>query len=140
MRLAFYGGSFNPPHPAHVRACRLAWESLKPDMLLVIPAATPPHKPLPEGSPDAAERLALTRIAFRDFPEAEVSGMELGREGRSYTSDTVRELRREYPDAELCMIMGTDMLLSFEQWHEWRFILSRRASPCSRGTGATSRR
>ena len=51
MTVAFYGGSFNPPHPAHVRACRLACEQLKPDKLLVIPAATPPHKPLPEGSP-----------------------------------------------------------------------------------------
>ena len=124
MRLAFYGGSFNPPHPAHVRACRLAYESLKPDKLLVIPAATPPHKPLPDGSPDANERMELTRIAFRDFPEAEVSDMELRREGRSYSSDTVKELRREYPDAELVMIMGTDMLLSFEQWHEWEYILS----------------
>ena len=124
MRLAFYGGSFNPPHPAHVRACRLAYESLRPDRLLVIPAATPPHKPLPEGSPDAAERMELTRIAFRDSPEAELSGLELRREGRSFTSDTVAELRREYPDAELCMIMGTDMLLSFEEWHEWRYILS----------------
>ncbi len=72
MRVAFYGGSFNPPHPAHVRACRLACESLRPDKLLVIPAAIPPHKPLPEGSPDAAERMELTRIAFRDVPEAEV--------------------------------------------------------------------
>ncbi len=124
MRVAFYGGSFNPPHPAHVRACRLACESLRPDKLLVIPAAIPPHKPLPEGSPDAAERMELTRIAFRDMPEAEVSDMELRREGMSYTSDTVAELRREYPDAELVMIMGTDMLLSFETWHEWREILA----------------
>lgn len=124
MRLAFYGGSFNPPHPAHVRACRLAYESLRPDKLLVIPAAVPPHKALPEGSPDASERLLLTRIAFRDFPEAEISGMELTRSGRSYTSDTVSELRLEYPGAKLVMIMGTDMLLSFETWHEWRYILS----------------
>ena len=123
MRLCFYGGSFNPPHPAHVRACALACESLRPDRLLVIPAATPPHKPLPEGSPDAAERMELTRIAFKELPQAEVSDLELRREGRSYTSDTVAELRREYPDAELCMIMGTDMLLTFEEWHEWRYIL-----------------
>ena len=124
MRLAFYGGSFNPPHPAHVRACRLACERLRPDKLLVIPAAIPPHKPLPGGSPDAEERMLLTRIAFRGEPEAEVSDMELKRSGRSYTSDTVRELRALYPDAELVMIMGTDMLLSFETWHEWRDILA----------------
>ena len=124
MKLAFYGGSFNPPHPAHVRACRLAYENLKPDKLLVIPAATPPHKILPKGSPDANERMLLTRMAFRDVPAAEVSDIELRRAGRSYTSDTVRELREMYPDAELIMIMGTDMLMSFEEWHEWRCILS----------------
>ena len=124
MTLAFYGGSFNPPHPAHVRACALACERLRPDKLLVIPASTPPHKPLPEGSPDAAERFELTRIAFRALPGAEISGMELRRSGKSYSSDTVRELRAAYPDAQLCMIMGADMLLSFEEWHEWRYILS----------------
>ena len=51
MRIAVYGGSFNPPHPAHVRAARLAYEALGPDKLLVIPAADPPHKRLADGSP-----------------------------------------------------------------------------------------
>ena len=124
MRIAVYGGSFNPPHPAHVRAARLAYAALAPDKLLVIPAADPPHKALAAGSPTPEERLELTKLAFRDFPEAETSDMELRRGGESYTSDTVEELAREYPGAELWLVIGTDMLTSFERWHEFRSILA----------------
>ena len=124
MRIAVYGGSFNPPHPAHVRAARLAYAALEPDKLLVIPAADPPHKALAAGSPTPEERFELTKLAFRDFPEAEISDMELRRGGESYTSDTVEELAREYPGAELWLVIGTDMLTSFERWHEFRSILA----------------
>ena len=124
MRIAVYGGSFNPPHPAHVRAARLAYAALAPDKLLVIPAADPPHKALAAGSPPPEERFELTKLAFRDFPEAETSDVELRRGGESYTSDTVEELAREYPGAELWLVIGTDMLTSFERWHEFRSILA----------------
>lgn len=124
MRIAVYGGSFNPPHPAHVRAARLAYAALAPDKLLVIPAADPPHKALAAGSPPPEERFELTKLAFRDFPEAEISDVELRRGGESYTSDTVEELAREYPGAELWLVIGTDMLTSFERWHEFRSILA----------------
>ena len=124
MRIAVYGGSFNPPHPAHVRAARLAYAALAPDKLLVIPAADPPHKALAAGSPTPEERFELTKLAFRDFPEAEISDMELRRGGESYTSDTVEELAREYSGAELWLVIGTDMLTSFERWHEFRSILA----------------
>ena len=124
MRIAVYGGSFNPPHPAHVRAARLAYAALAPDKLLVIPAADPPHKALAAGSPTPEERFELTKLAFRDFPEAETSDVELRRGGESYTSDTVEELAREYPGAELWLVIGTDMLTSFERWHEFRSILA----------------
>lgn len=124
MRIAVYGGSFNPPHPAHVRAARLAYEALGLDKLLVIPAADPPHKRLAEGSPSPQERFELTKLAFRSFQEAEVSDMELKRGGESYTSDTAAELAARYPGAELWLVIGTDMLTSFERWHDFRAILS----------------
>ena len=123
MRIAVYGGSFNPPHPAHVRAARLACEALEPDKMLIIPAADPPHKRLAEGSPAPEERFELTKLAFRDFPGAEVSDMEISRGGASYTSDTASELAAAYPGAELWLVVGTDMLTSFERWHEFRRIL-----------------
>ncbi len=123
MMLAVYGGSFNPPHPAHVRAAALAHEALRPEKFLVMPASVPPHKAMAEGSPDARERLELTRLAFQDCEWAEVSALELERGGNSYTSDTARELMGLYPGWELALVMGSDMLLSFEQWHEAEWLL-----------------
>lgn len=123
MRIAVYGGTFNPPHLGHVEALRSGISQCRPDKLFVIPDKVPPHKPLAEGSPDENERLLLTKLAFSDIPEVEVSDMELRRSGKSYSSDTVKALRCEYPDAELLFFMGTDMLLSFETWNRFEYIL-----------------
>ena len=117
-----YGGSFNPPHLGHVRALEAAAGRLAPDRCLVIPAFLPPHKTMAEGSPEAAQRLELCRLAFADSAGAEVSDLELRREGPSYTVDTLRILRGENPGAGLYFLVGTDMLLYMEQWHEFREI------------------
>ena len=74
MRIGVYGGTFNPPHLGHMAAARAAAVALKLDRLILIPDAVPPHKPLPEGSPTAEERLELTRIAA-----AQARGVHLGR-------------------------------------------------------------
>ena len=123
MKIAIYGGTFNPPHRGHVESLQAVYEQAKPDRVLVIPASIPPHKVLAAGSPDAEKRLELTRLAFKELPYAEVTDMELTRTGKSYTSDTVAELLRKYPDAELMLAMGTDMFLSFETWHEYRYLI-----------------
>ena len=123
MKIAIYGGTFNPPHRGHVESLQAVYEQAKPDRVLVIPASIPPHKELAAGSPNAEERLELTRLAFKELPYAEVTDMELTRTGKSYTSDTVAELLRKYPDAELMLAMGTDMFLSFETWHEYRYLI-----------------
>ena len=123
MRIVFYGGSFNPPHCGHVEAAMTISELLKPDKLLIIPSNIPPHKELAEGSPDAQERLLLTKLAFADVPQAEVTDLELHREGKSYTATTVEQLLAQYPEAEMYLAMGTDMLLSFEEWYRFRFLL-----------------
>ena len=123
MKIAIYGGSFNPPHIGHAEAARAACEALKPDKLLIIPASTPPHKELEENSPGPEQRLAFCRLAFGDIPGVEVSDMEIRREGKSYTADTVDALREEYPGAELFLVMGTDMFLCFRTWYRWQHIL-----------------
>ena len=123
MKIAIYGGTFNPPHRGHVESLQAVYEQAKPDRVLVIPASIPPHKERAAGSPDAEKRLELTRLAFKELPYAEVTDMELTRTGKSYTSDTVAELLRKYPDAELMLAMGTDMFLSFETWHEYRYLI-----------------
>ena len=124
MRIAFYGGSFNPPHAGHVRCAQAAADFLLPDLFLIIPDYLPPHKLLAENSPSPEARLEMCRIAFRSVTAACVSDLELQRVGRSYTSDTIRELRLKYPEDELFLVIGSDMLFTFPEWHEYRFILS----------------
>ena len=123
MKLAIYGGSFNPPHLGHDAAIRAVQEAIRPDELRVIPAATPPHKQLAAGSPSADERLRLTELAFGERKGVTVSDMELRREGKSYTADTIRALKRENRGAKLYLVVGTDMLETFTEWYDFGYIL-----------------
>ena len=122
-RIGLYGGTFNPPHLGHVHVARCAVEALRLDRLLIMPSCIPPHKTLPEDSPDPADRLALLRLAYADVPNTEVSTLELERGGISYTVDTVAQLRALHPEAELVLLLGTDMFLSFKNWRQWETIL-----------------
>lgn len=124
MKICIYGGSFNPPHLGHTAALRAVRAAIEPDVTLVIPDRIPPHKELTPGSPEPSERLLMTMLAFSSEPGVEVSDMELHRSGKSYTVDTVRELRDCNPDAELYLVVGTDMLTTFEQWHDYRALLA----------------
>ncbi len=123
MRIAVYGGSFNPPHRGHVKAAVSVYEQLRPEKFLIIPANIPPHKQLEADSPSPTERMALCRLAFREVPGAEISDLEIRRKGKSYTFETAEILRRKYPGAEICIVMGTDMFLSFRTWFRWEDIL-----------------
>ena len=124
MTIAIYGGSFNPPHLGHRAVALAVMEQLRPDRLLIMPDRVPPHKELPEKSPSPAERAQLCRLCFGDVPGVEISELELGREGASYTADTVELLRREWPEARLFLVVGTDMLLCFEQWRRSRYLMA----------------
>ncbi len=115
-RIGIYGGSFNPPHLGHIRAAAAALEKLKLDKLLLIPAGTAPHKTLPEGSPTPQQRLEMVKIAAAGEPRFLVSDMEIRQEGLSYTYLTVEALRKQYPHAQLVLLMGTDMFLCFSSW------------------------
>lgn len=123
MRIVVYGGSFNPPHLGHVEAARTVSAELAPDKFLIIPTNVSPHKMLAEGSPEPRARLEMCRLAFADIPGAEISDMELQREGKSYTAQTVEELRHSFQDDELVLVMGTDMFLSFETWYRFEYLL-----------------
>ena len=123
MKLAIYGGSFNPPHLGHAAAIRAVLEAIRPDELRVIPAATPPHKKLAAGSPDASERLRMAQQAFAGIPGVTVSDMEIRRKGKSYTADTIRALKRENAGAKLYLVIGTDMLETFTEWYDFAYIL-----------------
>ena len=124
MDIAIYGGSFNPPHLGHREAVITALDALKPDLLLIMPDHEPPHKEMEEGSPTPEQRLELCRLTFGDLEHVEISSLELERNGKSYTYDTVRELQERYPDARLTLIVGTDMILTFEEWYHFEYLLA----------------
>ncbi len=118
MKIGVFGGTFNPPHNGHVTMARAAAEQLGLDRLLIIPACVPPHKPLPDRV-TAQQRYDMAALMAGAVGRcAEASDIELHRAGKSYTSDTLRALHEQYPDAELWLLMGSDMFLSLHTWHE----------------------
>ncbi len=120
-KIGIYGGTFNPPHIAHVKACEAFSKTINPDKLLVIPDFLPPHKEIAGGA-ETCDRLEMTRLAFSELSNAVVSDMEITRGGRSYTAQTLRELSEE--DTELFFLCGTDMLLSLDTWYRPDIIFS----------------
>ena len=124
QRIGIYGGTFNPPHIGHIRAALAAVQTLKLDKLLVIPDRIAPQKVMPEGSASPEQRLFMLRLALSGESAVGVSDLELRREGVSYTVDTLRQIRALYPEAELTLLMGTDMFLSFQNWRCPEEILS----------------
>ena len=123
QRIGIYGGTYNPPHLGHIRAAKEALRTLKLSKLLMIPDRIAPHKAMPGNSPTPEQRMQMLRLAVEGIPDIEVSDLELRREGPSFTWQTVEQLQREYPDAELVLIMGTDMFLSFLTWKKAQWLL-----------------
>jgi len=135
LKIGIYGGTFNPPHLGHQAAAETAVKALGLDKLILIPAAVPPHKEMPEHSPDNSHRLEMTRKmadAMHMPGVVEVSDVEMNRTGKSYTADTLREIKARYPDAQLWLLMGTDMFLTFHLWYKPEEILQL-ASLCAFG-------
>lgn len=127
MRRVVYGGTFNPPHLGHIEAVRSVWKALRPDKILVMPTNIAPHKAMSVDTPAPEERMELCRLAFGDLPGVEVSDLEMRRTGKSYTADTILELRERFPGDELIFVMGTDMILSLETWHEPETVMANAA-------------
>ena len=115
-RIGIYGGTFNPPHIGHMRAAAHAIEVLKLDRLLLIPNGDAPHKVVADGA-TGEQRLQMLTLSARGMKLAQVSDIELRREGKSYTADTIAQLRERFPEDELVLMMGTDMFLSFHTWY-----------------------
>ncbi len=114
--IGIFGGSFNPPHIGHIRAAESAAEILGLAKVLLIPARQVPHKQLPEDAPAPEQRLEMVRLAVQGHPLLDVSDLEISRTGKSYTWDTIRALKEEYPDSQFTLLLGADMLQSFNQW------------------------
>jgi nicotinate-nucleotide adenylyltransferase len=121
-RVGMFGGAFDPPHSAHVALAHAAVEQLQLDELRIVPTGNAWHKP-GQMSP-AADRLAMAHIAFAGVPRAIFDERELQRAGPTYTVDTLRELQREQPGAELFLVMGEDQSAALTRWHDWPSVLA----------------
>jgi nicotinate-nucleotide adenylyltransferase len=122
-RIGIFGGSFNPPHVAHLIGAEITREELELDTVIFMPASVPPHKQKMR-LPDPKLRLKMVEAAIQDNPSFETSDIELRREGPSYTVDTLHELKRQHPDSQLVLIIGMDNLEIFHSWRSSEEILS----------------
>lgn len=115
-KIGVFGGSFNPIHNGHIMLAQQAIKQLGLTRLLIVPASVPPHKSSADYA-GAQHRLKMCRLAVRNLPNTEASPIELNREGLSYTSDTLIQLSQAYKGAGLYLIMGADMFLTVQDWH-----------------------
>ena len=123
MRIAIFGGSFDPIHTEHVRLAEFAIAELGLDKLFIMPAYAPPHKKGKTLSPDEA-RLEMCRLACAHLKKVEVSDYEIQKKGVSYTYLTCKHFKEQYPAAEIFWLVGTDMLRDFPTWKNPEEILS----------------
>ncbi|MEI6577844.1 MAG: nicotinate-nucleotide adenylyltransferase [Eubacteriales bacterium] len=122
QRLGIFGGAFNPPHKGHVRLARDFADRLSLSNVTVIPSFIPPHK-IADDLASGEDRLEMCRLAFCDDTRFTVSSMEIDRGGKSYTYDTLLQIKEANPSAELYLIIGSDMFLSFKTWYRYIDIL-----------------
>lgn len=116
MKLGVFGGSFDPIHHGHLIVAQLAREALGLDRVLLMVAAAQPLKSGHGAS--GAHRLRMVEIAVEGVPGLAADGREIARSGRSYTIDTLRHLRAEWPASELVLLLGSDAAAHFDRWRD----------------------
>jgi len=136
MKTGILGGTFNPVHNAHLRIAEEARDLFGLDRVIFIPAATPPHKPT-VGELSFADRLEMVRLATADNASFTVSDMEAVRGGRSYSIDTLRALKLEFPEDELYFIVGADSFNDISTWREYASIFALCNMICVQRPGST---
>jgi nicotinate-nucleotide adenylyltransferase len=121
-RIGVFGGAFDPPHNAHVALAQAALAQLDLAELHVIPTGQAWHKT--RTLTPKQDRLAMAQLAFAGLEgKVVVDSREVLRDGPTYTLDTLHELQREQPGAQLVLIMGADQATALPSWHGWQDIL-----------------
>lgn len=119
-KIAIYGGSFDPPHKGHKLLAENLASVCGAEKVIIIPTALSPFKN--SSSATAEDRLNMCKLFFKEDLFS-ISDIEIKRGGKSYTVDTLAQIKEENPDAELFLFMGDDMLLSFDKWYCYQEIL-----------------
>ncbi len=120
-RLGVFGGAFDPPHAAHQAMVQTAMEQLSLDRLLIVPTGQAYHKARPLSA--AAHRLAMCEAVWGDVPGVQIDPRETQRERPSYTVETLTQLRTQWPNAQIFLLMGADQWSAFATWKDWASIL-----------------
>lgn len=120
MKIGILGGTFNPPHAGHIIIAEDISNALKLDKVFFIPTNLSPHKE--NDNIGGQIRLDMVRLAISGNPSFEALSLEIERGGVSFTIDTVRELKRRYPEDEFYLIVGSDLANQFSSWKDYRDI------------------
>ena len=112
------GGTFDPCHIGHINSARALMELFPGSEMVLVPSKTPPHRDKPSASPE--QRFDMLRLATADVPGLECDNCELGREGQSYTFDTLAGYRRVMGEDPLVFVMGSDAWVTLPSWYHWR--------------------
>ena len=121
IKTGIFGGAFNPVHKGHVRLAEEAVKQLKLKKLLIIPTYDSPHKETKLAPFE--DRAEMCRRAFGHIEGVEISDIEVKLGGKSFTINTIRELKSLYPEDQFFLLIGGDMLFSFDQWYKYESIL-----------------
>jgi nicotinate-nucleotide adenylyltransferase len=119
--IGIFGGTFDPIHFGHLRTAFELLQSLRLSEMRFMPAGNPPHREVTVAG--AEQRLAMVQAATEGQPGFVVDDREIRREGLSYSVDTMRTLRADFPQRALCLIVGMDAFLGLPKWHQWRELL-----------------
>lgn len=121
-KIGILGGTFDPVHFGHLRPALDVAQQLNLDHVRLIPSAVPPHREQPVAT--AQQRTTMLQLAVKNNDRFIVDERELHREGPSYTVDTLKSLRQEFPDSPLYLLLGTDAFLGLQSWHEWQQLIT----------------
>ena len=118
LPIGLFGGTFDPIHYGHLRTAFELWQALRLAEVRFLPTGNPPHRDATLAS--AELRVQMVRAAVADLAAFTVDDREVRRTGRSYSVDTLTELREELPERSLCLLLGMDAFLGLPHWHRWR--------------------
>lgn len=121
LPIGIYGGTFDPVHFGHLRPNLELCEIFGMDHVRFIPSFVPPHRDKPQTT--AEHRLEMVSQAIKDEPKFVLDDREIKRGGASYTVDTLKSLRQDYPENPLCLLMGLDAFAGIDQWYHWQELL-----------------
>jgi nicotinate-nucleotide adenylyltransferase len=123
LRIGLFGGAFNPPHVGHLVCAQEAHAQLELDVVVWVPVGQAPHREIPQ-DPGPEVRFQMCDYATAADERFGLSRIEIDREGRSYTADTLRELRSRSAEDELVLILGGDQAAALPNWHEPGEVMS----------------